>query len=50
MTFGSISVSFGGTTLTGYLLDNGKVQFLMGSKMRTFDTLMEACQYWQATH
>lgn len=46
MTFASISVSMGNITLSGYLLDNGKVQFVMKGQMRTFDTIMDACQWW----
>ncbi len=50
MTYASVSVSFGGMTLTGYMLDNGRFQFLMNGVMQEFDSLLAVCQAWADTH
>lgn len=45
-TVASVELKMMGVHLTGYLLSDNSVSFLMKGKMRHFATLTEAVQWW----
>jgi len=43
----TLTISRGGETLMGYATENGGYSFLIGSEIRSFDTLADVWKAWE---
>ena len=49
-TLGGITLRIQGTTLEGYVMDDGTFQFIIGGKMQTFPDVLTVWKAWADLH